>query len=91
MMSSKAVLLMWYDIKNKYPDVQFLMTARLNQMSDQLSDHDLIENVTLFLVSFVHDLVENLFSRLRGLGKYKTFTSIICHSCPFFATLLSNF
>ena len=33
MMSSKAVLLMWYDIKNKYPDVEFLMTARLNQVS----------------------------------------------------------
>ena len=48
MMSSKAVLMLWGDIKNKYPDVNFIMTARLNQ-----------------------DLVENLFSRLRGLGTSK--------------------
>ena len=30
-MSSKAIMLLWYDIKNRFPRVTFLMTARLNQ------------------------------------------------------------
>ena len=38
MMTSKAVTLMWYDIRNKYgDDVKWIMTARLNQASHQLT------------------------------------------------------
>ena len=33
--SSKAILLMWEDLKIRYPSLEFLMTARLNQVRIQ--------------------------------------------------------
>ena len=30
--SSRAILLLWEDLKARFPDLDFLMTARLNQV-----------------------------------------------------------
>ena len=68
--SSRAILLLWEDLKTRYPSLDFLMIARLNQVL-----HDIIpgfchaHELTILPFPLLQDVLENFFSMVRGLGR----------------------